>query len=89
MILEKIPKTLRGELSRWLIEVKTGVFIGNPSQRVREELWKKVTARPPLGYVLQLWSVSNPRGFDFRQYGDADHALTDFDGLALLTRKTK
>ena len=52
MIVERRPKSLRGALSRWLMEVRPGVFLGNPSQRVRDELWRKVTSRPPLGYVL-------------------------------------
>ncbi|MEW5935924.1 MAG: type I-E CRISPR-associated endoribonuclease Cas2, partial [Bacillota bacterium] len=27
IVLEKVPKTLRGELSRWMLEVSTGVFV--------------------------------------------------------------
>ncbi len=41
MILEKLPRSLRGALSRWLIEVRPGTFLGNPSQRVRDELWSR------------------------------------------------
>ena len=29
IILEKVSASLRGELSRWLIEPKPGVFIGH------------------------------------------------------------
>jgi CRISPR-associated protein Cas2 len=54
MILEKLPRSLRGELSRWLIEVRPGTFLGNPNQRIRDELWRKETQRPSLGYVPQL-----------------------------------
>jgi hypothetical protein len=63
------------------------VFLGNPSQRVRDELWKKLTNRPPTGYVLQLWSSRLPRGFDYRQYGESARMLEDFEGLALVTRR--
>jgi CRISPR-associated protein Cas2 len=89
MILEKLPRSLKGALSRWLIEVRPGTFLGNPSQRVRDELWKKVTQRPPLGYVLQIWSTPNPQGFDYRQYGDSHRRLVDFEGLALMTNAKK
>ena len=85
MILEKIPRNLKGALTRWLIEVRSGIFLGNPTQRVRDELWKKVTQRPPLGYVLQLWSAPNPQGFEFRQYGSSTRQLSDFEGLGLVT----
>lgn len=63
------------------------MFLGNPSQRVRDELWKKLTKRPPTGYVLQLWSSRLPRGFDYRQYGQSARMLEDFEGLALVTRR--
>jgi hypothetical protein len=63
------------------------MFLGNPSQRVRDELWKKLTTRPPTGYVLQLWSSRLPRGFDYRQYGESARMLEDFEGLALVTRR--
>src|SRR5205823_4840574 len=89
MILEKLPRSLRGALSRWLIEVRPGTFLGNPSQRVRDELWKKVTNRPPLGYVLQIWSTPNPQGYDYRQYGSGKRQLVDFEGLALVTSVKK
>jgi hypothetical protein len=46
-------------------------------------LWHKITERPPLGYVVQLWSSRHARGFDYRQYGESTHMLVDFDGLAL------
>src|SRR5262245_13030645 len=85
MILEKLPKKWRGALSRWLTEVRPGVFLGNPSQRIRDELWRKITERPPLGYVLQLWSARHPQGFEYRQYGTSERMLQDFEGLALVT----
>jgi CRISPR-associated protein Cas2 len=70
------------------------VFLGNPSQRVRDELWKKITDRPPVGYVLQVWSSRHPQGFEYRQYGTSKRMLEDYDGLALVavagkTRKNR
>ena len=61
------------------------MFLGNPSQRVRDELWRQITERPPLGYVLQLWSSRHPQGYEFRQYGDSKRMLTDFEELGLVT----
>ena len=84
MILEKLPRKWRGVLSRWLTEVRPGTFLGNPTARVRDELWKKVTQRPPLGYVLQLWSAPGPQGFEFRQYGESQRMLMQRVLLPLL-----
>ena len=35
MILERVPVLLRGELTRWLLEVRAGVFVGTMSAGVR------------------------------------------------------
>lgn len=89
MILEKLPRKWRGVLSRWLTEVRPGVFLGNPNQRIRDELWKKVTDRPAVGYVLQVWSSRHPQGFDYRQYGTSKRMLQDFEGLGLVALACK
>ena len=39
MIPERVPQSLRGELTRWLLELKAGVFVGRVSAMVRERLW--------------------------------------------------
>jgi len=85
MILEKLPRKWRGALSRWLIELRPGMFLGNPSQRVRDEIWRQITERSPPGYVLQLWSSRHPQGYEYRQYGDSKRMLTDFEDLGLVS----
>src|SRR5260370_28264612 len=94
MIVEKLPRKWRGALSRWLTEIRPGTFLGNPSQRIRDELWKRITERPPLGFVVQIWSSRHPQGFDYRQYGTSKRMLANFEELALITvtginRKTR
>ena len=84
MILEKVPTSLRGALSRWLIEPKTGVFLGNPSARVRDELWKLAVAKRGDGRILQIWSERSPQGYQYRSVGDADRQLVDYEGIALV-----
>lgn len=71
------------------MEVRPGTFLGNPSSRVRDELWKRVTNRPALGYVLQVWSAPSPQGFAYRQYGTSHRQLADFEGLALVVVKPR
>ena len=40
--LTDCPPKLRGDLSKWLCEINTGVYVGNLSGRVRDELWERV-----------------------------------------------
>ena len=85
MILEKVPTSLRGALSRWLLEPKTGVFLGNPSARVRDELWSRAIKKTKeSGAVMQIWTDQNPQGFSSRQYGERGRKFIDFEGLALI-----
>ena len=90
MILESCPASLKGALSRWLIEPKTGVFLGNPSARVRDELWQMAIHRAKDGRVVQIWSDRRcPQGYRHRSYGDRDRALVDMEGIALVRQRPK
>ena len=85
MILEKVPTSLRGALSRWLLEPKTGVFLGNPTARVRDELWDKaIKATRKSGIALQIWTDQNPQGFSYRQSGERERKFVDVEGLSLV-----
>ena len=67
------------------MEVRPGVFLGSPSQRVRDELWKRATSGPDIGYVAQIWSSPTPQGLTCRQYGKSRRQLVEFEGLYLIT----
>ena len=77
--------SLRGALSRWLLEPKAGVFLGNPSARVRDELWERAIKKArDTGAILQIWTDQNPQGFSYRQFGERSRVFADLEGLALI-----
>lgn len=84
MILEKVPTSLRGELSRWLIEPQSGVFVGHVSAMVRDRLWSKCCESRKTGSVLQAWSTNNEQRFQIRLQGDASRNLIVMEGLQLI-----
>ena len=86
MILERTPRSLRGELSRWLMEPRSGVFLGNVSARVRDELWALAVSKCKDGAVAQIWSDRSPQGYSCRMHGDGSRCFTDFDGITLALR---
>ena len=45
---------LRGELSRWLLELRAGVFVGKVSALVRDLLWEEVCQKSQGGSALLL-----------------------------------
>jgi len=86
IILEKAPTSLRGELTRWLIEPAPGVFVGHVSAMVRERLWDKCCERLREGGAVQLWSTNNEQRFAARTAGSTRREVVDFEGLQLILR---
>ncbi len=85
MILERTPAALRGELSRWLIEPHTGVFVGHVNAMVRERLWAKCCkAAGATGGVLQIWSTNTEQRFAMRLNGTTQRSLVDMEGIQLV-----
>lgn len=69
IVLENAPPRLRGYLTRLMLEVRAGVYIGDYSKRVRESLWKAVQGGIGEGNAVIAWSKSNDIGFDFDTCG--------------------
>lgn len=84
IILERVPSSVRGELSRWMLEVQTGVFVGTPSALVRDLLWKHISEHMRNGAGALIYPSSNEQGFDFRICGRTSRSIRDFDGLKLI-----
>lgn len=79
------PPALRGDLSGWLQEIDTGVYVGQVSQRVREEIWKRTVAHLKKGRAVMVFSARNEQRMDFKIH-NASWELIDFDGLKLMLR---
>jgi CRISPR-associated protein Cas2 len=84
IILERVPVRLRGELTRWMLELKAGVFVGKVSAMVRDKLWQRVCESVKGGGALMAHSTDNEQGFAFRFWGATSHQIVDFDGLMLV-----
>ncbi|MGH2443823.1 MAG: type I-E CRISPR-associated endoribonuclease Cas2e, partial [Chloroflexota bacterium] len=80
-MLEKVPRALRGELTRWLLEPSTGVFVGRVSGMVRDRLWDKVCANAAMGGAVLCHASDSEQGFSLRFHGATKRRLVDFEGL--------
>jgi len=83
-LLERVPVSLRGELTRWLIEPKTGVFVGRVSAMVRDKLWERVTAGAKTGAAMLIYSSDTEQGYLIRTCGETSRSIVDFEGLSLV-----
>ena len=85
LVLSACPAGLRGHLTRWLLEISAGVFVGHVSTRVRDLLWLNVCEMTSGGRALMVFRVPGEQGMDFRVHNH-HWTPTDFDGLMLMMR---
>ncbi len=86
IILESVPTSLRGELTRWLIEPHPGTFVGHVSAMVRERLWHKVCRARRSGGVIMIWSTNNEQRFAIQMHGCTKRKIVDYEGLLLICK---
>ncbi|MER3435879.1 MAG: type I-E CRISPR-associated endoribonuclease Cas2 [Leptolyngbya sp. ERB_1_1] len=83
-ILENAKPALRGELSRWLFEIKAGVFTGRVSALVRDELWNLIEDKLGNGSAVLIYPHRNEQGFRARTIGNPSRSLVDIEGIFLV-----
>ena len=83
--LTDCPLGLRGDLTKWLQEINTGVYVGQVSARVRDQLWTRVIENAKTGKATMVYSAQNEQRLDFRVHNTTWDPI-DFDGLKLMLR---
>ncbi|HAZ64296.1 MAG TPA: type I-E CRISPR-associated endoribonuclease Cas2 [Armatimonadetes bacterium] len=89
LIVENAPRGLRGELSRWLIEPKAGVFVGNVSALVRDRLWERLCREAAPVSGLLIVGARTEQKFSIRVHGDPSRDIVEVEGLQLVRVKTE
>ena len=84
LVLSASPAKLRGHLTRWLMEITPGVYVGRISARVRDELWTLVTSTLDSGRAIMTYPTNkNEQGFIVRVHR-SQWEPTDMEGLTLM-----
>lgn len=89
VVLVAAPPGLRGHLTRWMIEVQAGVFVGSLSLRIRDRLWATLADRIGDGQAVMIESARNEQGWSMRTAGRDRWRPVDFDGLILVARSRR
>ena len=88
LIARAVTPGVRGELSKWMLEVDAGVFVGSVPARVRDKLWEKLFWKlGERGAAVLIYSARNEQGFEIRTEGVLDRTLVDFEGIMLMRFK--
>lgn len=71
------------------MEVAAGVFVGNPSSRVRDRIWLVLAQRVGDGQAVMIEPASNEQGWTVRTAGRDRSYPVNFDGLILFARNRR
>ncbi len=85
VVVSACPEGLRGHLTRWLMEVSAGVFVGHATARVRDELWSRVEEYIGTGRGLMIHTAPGEQKFAVRNCGH-HWEPEDFEGITLMRR---
>lgn len=75
---------LRGELNRWFLELKPGVFVGNINARIRQLLWSRICEEDFASGGIAVYSDSNEQGFSMSFFGLSRREVVDLEGVQLI-----
>ena len=85
LVLTACPAGLRGHLTRWLLEISPGVFVGHVTARVRDMLWAQVVELAKDGRALMVFTARNEQRLSFKVHRH-DWQPIDIDGITLMRR---
>ena len=84
-VLTACPPGVRGDLTRWLLEIAPGVFVGHVTARVRERLWGRVCELTKGGRAIMVHSSRNEQHLAFEVF-QPDWNVVDCEGVSLIKR---
>lgn len=85
IVVTACPAGLRGHLTRWLLEVSAGVFVGHVTARVRDLMWERVVELAKDGRAIMIHSVRGEQRLAFKVHRH-DWLPVDLDGIQLMLR---
>jgi CRISPR-associated protein Cas2 len=85
IVLENVPARLRGRVAIWLLEVRTGVYVGQYSVKVRDMIWEHVKVGLEDGNAVMMWGSPTESGFDFWTLGKNRRIPVEMDGIKLVS----
>lgn len=86
--VQKGTEKIKGILSRYLIEIRPGLFTGSLSKRVIGQLWEDVVASNP-GSACLVYPSKNESGIQIVSTGSSKFKVGDNFGLPLMSFVSK
>ena len=85
IVIDRSTKRLRGVLSRYMLEIRAGLFVGRLDARMRELLWEKAEQlRGKRTSGAMIWRTNNAQGFELATFGSDRRTPILYDGLKVI-----
>lgn len=81
--LSNAPPSLKGDLTKWMQEIATGVYIGQINIKIREELWKRVIENIGNGAATLSYHCQGEMGYKFQTY-QTEREVVNYEGMLLV-----
>lgn len=86
-VFDNAKPGLRGELNRWFLELKPGVFVSNVNARIRDLLWERISQSQMADGGIAIYSDADEQGFSMRLFGMPRREVVDMEGIQLIRVK--
>lgn len=78
--ISKCPNRLRGDLTKWLYRIGSGLYVGDVNARIREYLWSRIVDNVENGSAIMAYDSDTESGLAIRLHGTG-FSMRDYDGL--------
>lgn len=89
LMLEHVSEKIRGECTKYLLEIKPGIYLGTITSQVRALLWDMICNEGNTGGAMIAYSTNNEQGFKIESFGDPSREIDELDGVQLIRYKTE
>lgn len=87
IITESVQAACHGVVSRYLMRVGAGIYVGTLTSRVRDAMWLQAQEFRGRGEMTMIYPSVTPQGFTILGSGKSPKWLVDFDGLTFLKKR--
>lgn len=87
LVMDRVAESVRGELTRWFLELKPGVFVGTVNARVRALLWERICKEKINTGAVLVYRANNEQGFEMDISGEPKREVVDLEGIQLVRVK--
>lgn len=89
LVMDRVAESVRGELTRWFLELKPGVFVGTVNARVRGLLWERICKEKIDTGAVLVYRANNEQGFEMHLSGEPKREVVDLEGIQLIRVKNE